>query len=444
MSDYATRYPEAVPVKAIDAEHIAEELVKIFARVGIPEEILTDQGSNFTSQLLAEMYQLLHTDGLVERFNKTLKDMLQKVAADDEANWDKRVPYLLFAYREVPQDSTGFSPFDLLYGRSVRGPLDILKESWKEPKRCSENVVSYVLGVQDKLATMSEMVKDNLERAQQKQKLWYNQNARQKELKPGDLVLVLLPTSGSFLTAQWKGPYPVLHRASSVNYVVDMHDTRKRERTFHIKMEYPDICEKGDPTVGKQLSEVQKSQLNRLLGKFLDVMSSIPGRTTEAEHQVTTTGARPVRLPPYQLPHAYRDMVEKEIKEMLDAGVMEPEFIKPHSWVLAVMSDAFWPSGGPQRLMYKVLQGLEDYAAAYIDDLVIHSATWEEHLTQIQTVFQRLRSAGLTAKPQKCQLGTSRCVHLGYVVGSGLVQPERIKVQGVEAFPTPTTKKQVW
>ena len=52
-----------------------------------------------------------------------------------------------------------------------------------------------------------------------------------------------------------------------------------------------------------------------------------------------------------------------------------------------------------QRLMDKVLQGLEDYAAAYIDDLVIHSTTWEEHLTQIQTVFQRLRLAGLTAKP---------------------------------------------
>ena len=246
MSDYATRYPEAVPVKAIDAEHIAEELVKIFARVGIPEEILTDQGSNFTSQLLAEIYQLLHvhpirttpyhpqTDGLVERFNKTLKEMLRKVAADDGANWDKWVPYLLFAYREVPQDSTGFSPFELLYGRAVRGPLDILKESWKEPNKCGDNVVSYVLAMQDKLATMAEMVKGNLERAQQKQKLWYDQNARQRELKPGDLVLVLLPTSSSSLTAQWKGPYPVLHKASSVNYVVDMHDTRKRERTFHI------------------------------------------------------------------------------------------------------------------------------------------------------------------------------------------------------------------
>ena len=103
--------------------------------------------------------------------------MLRNVVADDKANWDKWVPYLLFAYQEVSQNSTGFSPFELLYGHAVRGPLDILKELWREPKRCSENVVSYVLAVQDKLATMSEMVKDNLERAQQKQKLWYDRNA---------------------------------------------------------------------------------------------------------------------------------------------------------------------------------------------------------------------------------------------------------------------------
>ena len=560
MSDYATRYPEAVPVKAIDAEHIAEELVKIFARVGIPEEILTDQGSNFTSQLLAEIYQLLHvhpirttpyhpqTDGLVERFNKTLKEMLRKVAADDGANWDKWVPYLFFAYREVPQDSTGFSPFELLYGRAVRGPLDILKESWKEPRKCGDNVVSYVLAMQDKLAAMAEMVKGNLERAQQKQKSWYDQNARQRELKPGDLVLVLLPTSSSSLTAQWKGPYPVLHKASSVNYVVDMHDTRKRERTFHINMlkkwntptygnYWTDVddeasseddipewrgSEKGEPTVGNQLSAVQKSQLNNMLEKFSDVMSSTPGRTAEMEHQVTTTGTRPVRLPPYRLPHAYRDLVEKEIKEMLVAGVIEPSSSEWASPIVLVdkkdgtlrlcvdyrrlnaesLADAYpmpriddlidrlgkakfittldltrgyWQvpmakasrhltafttpfglfqfrvmpfglQGAPatfQRLMDKVLQGLEEYAAAYIDDLVIHSTTWEEHLTEIQTVFQRLRSAGLTAKPQKCQLGMSRCVYLGHVVGSGLVQPERSKVQGVESFPTPTTKKQV-
>ena len=146
------------------------------------------------------------TDGLVERFNKTLKAMLRKIAADDIKNWDKWLPFLLFAYREVPQASTGFAPFELLYGRAVRGPLDIVKESWKESKWVKENVVSYVLGVQEKLAKMSSLAAENLQRDQKQQKLWYDGNARQREFQIGDLVWVLLPTSAGALTAQWKGP----------------------------------------------------------------------------------------------------------------------------------------------------------------------------------------------------------------------------------------------
>ena len=66
------------------------------------------------------------TDGLVERFNQTLKSMLQKTATKEGRDWDKMISYLLFAYREVPQSSTEFSPFELLYDKSVRGPLDVL------------------------------------------------------------------------------------------------------------------------------------------------------------------------------------------------------------------------------------------------------------------------------------------------------------------------------
>ena len=127
VCDYATRYPEAITLKSIEAERVAEELLKLLARVGLPKEILTDQGSNFTSQLLTELYKMLHvhpirtspyhpqTDGLVERFNQTLKSMLRKAAVEEGKDWDKMLPYLLFAYREVPQASTGFSPFELLY-----------------------------------------------------------------------------------------------------------------------------------------------------------------------------------------------------------------------------------------------------------------------------------------------------------------------------------------
>ena len=97
----------------------------------MPREILTDQGSNFTSQTLAELYKLLQvhpirtspyhplTDGLVERFNQTLKSMLRKSGTDGGKEGDKKIPYLLFAYQEVSQASTGFSPFELLYGRDV-------------------------------------------------------------------------------------------------------------------------------------------------------------------------------------------------------------------------------------------------------------------------------------------------------------------------------------
>ena len=87
------------------------------------------------------------------------------------------VPYLLFAYREVPQASTEFSPFELLYGRDVCGPLDILKESWEASNKSNESVVSYVLSMQEKLQKMTELFQENLSKAQGKQKAWYDKNA---------------------------------------------------------------------------------------------------------------------------------------------------------------------------------------------------------------------------------------------------------------------------
>ncbi|KAG6939121.1 hypothetical protein G0U57_003090, partial [Chelydra serpentina] len=131
--DYATRYPEAVPLRNTASKTIAKELVQIFARVGLPKEILTDQGTPFVSKLMKDLCSLLHvqalrtsvyhpqTDGLVERFNRTLKAMIRKVVSRDGKDWDTLLPYLMFAIRKVPQASTGFSLFELLYGRHPRG-----------------------------------------------------------------------------------------------------------------------------------------------------------------------------------------------------------------------------------------------------------------------------------------------------------------------------------
>ena len=233
ICDYATRYPEAIALRRIHAEHVAEELIRVFSRVEMPQEILTNQGSNFTSQLLAELYQLLHvhpictspyhpqTDGLVECFNQTRKAMLQKTATSEGKDWDKMLPYVLFAYREVPQALTGFSPFELLYGWNVRGPLDVLRETWEASQQSDESVVSHILLIREKLKSMSKLVRQNLSRAQESQKRWYDQNACIQEFHPGIRVLVLLPTSTNKLLARWPGPYQVLQQVVKVNYLVD-------------------------------------------------------------------------------------------------------------------------------------------------------------------------------------------------------------------------------
>ena len=144
MVNYATRYPEATALKSIEAETVAEALVTMFTRVGVPEEILSDQGSQFLSGVMKEVSRLLsitqlHTtvyhpmcNGLVERFNGTLKAMLRRMCAERPQDWDRYLPALLFAYREVPQESLQFFPFELVYGRSVPGPMSILKKTLDE------------------------------------------------------------------------------------------------------------------------------------------------------------------------------------------------------------------------------------------------------------------------------------------------------------------------
>ena len=117
MIDYATRYPET--------ERVAEALVEMFSRVGIPDEMLTDCGSQFTAEVMKEVSRLLSLqqltttpyhpmcNGLVERFHATMKQMLRRMCAERLKDWDKYLPASLFAIREVPQESLGFSPFEL-------------------------------------------------------------------------------------------------------------------------------------------------------------------------------------------------------------------------------------------------------------------------------------------------------------------------------------------
>ena len=140
-------------------------------------------------------------DGFLHCFNQALKSRLKKAPISEGKDCDKMLTYLLFAYWEVPQAPTGLSPFELLYGRAVNGPLDVLKNTWEAGGSGEHSVVSHILSISDKLAKMTELVKSNLSNAQERRRKWYNHNAHTCEFKPGQQVLVLLHTSSSKLLA---------------------------------------------------------------------------------------------------------------------------------------------------------------------------------------------------------------------------------------------------
>ena len=157
LVDYATRYPEAVPLKKITTEAVAEALLDIYSRVGIPEEVLMDQGP----------YHPI-CNGLFERWNGTLKSMLKRLCQDQPKQWHRLINPVLFAYREVPQESTGFSPFQLLYGRSVRGPGTILKELWTKEVNIPEvkSSYEYVTKLRERLEDSLKLAQEELEKSQ--------------------------------------------------------------------------------------------------------------------------------------------------------------------------------------------------------------------------------------------------------------------------------------
>ena len=174
---------------------------------------------------------------------------------------------------------------------------------------------------------------------QMEQKRWYDRNARERKFNEGDQVLhvVLLSTTTSKLTAQCQGPYCVKAKVTQVTYEIDMSDKKKRKRVFNVNMlrawntpttmclmadeveaeeEIPSWKEDvEEPQINENLTPKQSRDLNELRAEFEDVMSNLPGVTKLVEHKVETGVVRPVKLPPYCLPHAYRVIVKRELKE---------------------------------------------------------------------------------------------------------------------------------
>ena len=158
--------------------------------------------------------------------------LLRKAIGQDGRNWDQLFPYLMFAVREVPQSSTGFSPFDLLYSHKPRGLLDIAKETWEEQPCPHRTMIEHVTAMRRRMAAIFPIVKEHMEKAQRDQRTVYDRTAQPREFHPEDRVLVLVPTVECKFLATWQGPREVIEKVGAVNYKVRQPRKRKGEQIY--------------------------------------------------------------------------------------------------------------------------------------------------------------------------------------------------------------------
>ena len=584
LVDCATRYPEAIPMKGIDTIECAEEHVNIFSRIGIPQEILSDRGSQFVSDLMREISRLLSVrqlqttpyhaqcNGLVERWNGTLRRMIQKMAAEKPSDWDRYIPALLFSYREVAQASLGFSPFELVYGRSVRGPMSVLRDIWADEdiNEQTKTTYQYVLELRERLESTCKLAHDELRKAQGNQHKWFNKKAKAKHLKEGDQVLLLLPTKLNKLEMQWQGPFDIIKKVRENDYVINLDGQHKM---FHANMlrkylvrktidngmvilcgcrhleiatgemaendslEERDTCEERsddikycplratqtwkDVKISTDLNEDQQREVRQLLEEYSDVLTDIPGKTNLAECNIELTDDIPFRVKAYPVPYALKKEMDKEVSEMMKADIIESSVSEYASSPVVVrkpdgsvrycidfrklnaktvfdaepvpnqevilnrmggdnfisrldLTKGFWqvpikeedrkytafstdqglmqfkymPFGLVNalailcRMVRKLLYDV-NYVDAYVDDIVPHTATWDDHMHTLRQVLQKLRQHGLTAKPSKCEIGHAKLDLLGHVVGGGSIQPQDRKIEKILEMRKPETKKEL-
>ncbi|GFQ82182.1 retrovirus-related Pol polyprotein from transposon gypsy [Trichonephila clavata] len=229
------------------------------------------------------------------------------------------LPYLMFAYREVPHSTTGVSPYQLFYGRLPNGPLKLLKEVWtgdKEiPTGSSKSLEEYLRDLTGKLKPAHNLARGNSEKAQAEYTSRYNLRSREKRLAVGDQVLVLIPSSSHKLLKKWMGPASIIELPRPHTARVKMDDGSEKELHFYklrpyiarieqIGLIFDQDDEFGElhyaptDTVELDVNDIynhvmdsssglensQKHQLADLLSKFSDVFSSDPGSAKVKGH----------------------------------------------------------------------------------------------------------------------------------------------------------------
>ena len=359
-------------IKNIKTKTVVEVLTQFFTRCGIAKKVQSDQGSNFMSNIFKQALKALgvshvtstayhpESQGALERFHQTLKSMMKSYCAENPEDWDKGIGLVLFAIREVPNESTGFSPFELVYGHEVRGPLKLVKEKLLQDHE-DTNLCDYVTNFHERLTRACEVAGEHLKATQARMKVNFDRKSVNREFKPGDEVLMLIPIEGDSLSAKFSGPYKVEKKIGEVNYVISTPDRRNKHRICHInmlklykrrevevpaapivtetsvdsepqhyfpkepadtKLENSSILENIDSEFA-YFDEQKRPALISLIQEFPEIFQDRPGKTTLATHDVDVGDAKPIKQHPYRTSPAKTEIIRQEVKYMLENGLIE-------------------------------------------------------------------------------------------------------------------------
>ena len=168
---------------------MAQVLVsEVICRFGVPSKLHSDQGSNFYSNVVQCVCEILGVDrthttayhpqgnGQVERFNRTVEAMLAKVVKENQKDWDSHVPSVLLAYKTAIHESINFTPFNLTFGQSPNLPLDLMFGRIANNQAMS--YTQFVQKLQQTLKSSLIQVQQHLKAAHARQKRLYDQKSQ--------------------------------------------------------------------------------------------------------------------------------------------------------------------------------------------------------------------------------------------------------------------------
>ena len=236
VCDHFSKWCEAYALPNQEAATIARVFVNEFVcRWGAPLQILTDQARNFESRVIRDVCSLLHIDksrttsynpkanGVCERFNRTLQNMIAMYCTQNQRNWDEYLPQLLMAYRSTRNGSTNQTPNRMALGRDITLPMEAVSPNIRQPRTLIDTT-EHVVKLQEQLSRIHDLARKNLKRSATYQKKRYDMTAQKRAFQRGDLVWVheAVPKPGltQKLAPLWKGPFLITRRVDDLVYMV--------------------------------------------------------------------------------------------------------------------------------------------------------------------------------------------------------------------------------